>query len=114
VQHTLLGLALILIAAIAAALAAPAFVDWNAWRGTFESRASALAGAPVKIRGDIAATILPQPSFLLNDIEIGGRPACVRRSCRAASARAAARGDRGRGAGAARPSMSIAIESGGR
>ncbi len=76
-QHTLLGLALILIAAIAAALAAPAFVDWNAWRSTFESRASALAGAPVKIRGDIAATILPQPSFLLNDIEIGG-PAGLR------------------------------------
>lgn len=76
-QHTLLGLALILIAAIAAALAAPAFVDWNAWRATFESRASALAGAPVKIRGDIVATILPQPSFLLNDIEIGG-PAGLR------------------------------------
>ena len=76
-QHTLLGLALILIAAIAAALAAPAFVDWNAWRTTFESRASALAGAPVKIRGDISATILPQPSFLLNDIEIGG-PAGLR------------------------------------
>ena len=76
-QHTLLGLALILIAAIAAALAAPAFVDWNAWRTTFESRASALAGAPVKIRGDIVATILPQPSFLLNDIEIGG-PAGLR------------------------------------
>ena len=76
-QHTLLGLALILIAAIAAALAAPAFVDWNAWRSTFESRASALAGAPVKIRGDIVATILPQPSFLLNDIEIG-RPAGLR------------------------------------
>jgi hypothetical protein len=77
VQHTLLGLALILIAAIAAALAAPAFVDWNAWRAGFESRASALAGAPVKIRGDISATILPQPSFLLNDIEIGG-PAGLR------------------------------------
>ena len=76
-QHTLLGLALILIAAIAAALAAPAFIDWNAWRSTFESRASALAGAPVKIRGDIVATILPQPSFLLNDIEIGG-PAGLR------------------------------------
>ncbi len=76
-QHTLLGLALILIAAIAAALSAPAFVDWNAWRSTFESRASALAGAPVKIRGDISATILPQPSFLLNDIEIGG-PAGLR------------------------------------
>ncbi len=77
VQHTLLGLALILIAAIAAAISAPAFVDWNAWRSTFESRASALAGAPVKIRGDISATILPQPSFLLNDIEIGG-PAGLR------------------------------------
>jgi len=71
VQHALLGLAIAFIVAIVAALAAPAFVDWNDWRATFESRTTALVGTPVKIRGPIEATILPTPAFVLGDVEIG-------------------------------------------
>ncbi|MEX2126878.1 MAG: AsmA-like C-terminal region-containing protein [Xanthobacteraceae bacterium] len=70
-QHALLGLGIALILAIAAALAAPAYVDWNDWRSTFERQASAIAGAPVRIRGRIEATILPTPAFVLRAVEIG-------------------------------------------
>ena len=49
-QHTLLGIGLLLIAAIVAALAAPLFVDWNAWRAEFEQRASALVNVRVTIK----------------------------------------------------------------
>jgi hypothetical protein len=70
-QHTLLGIGLLLIAAIVAALAAPLFVDWNAWRAEFEQRASALVSAPVMIKGPIEATILPLPAFALHDVAIG-------------------------------------------
>ncbi|HXY90745.1 MAG TPA: AsmA family protein, partial [Xanthobacteraceae bacterium] len=70
-QHGLLGIGLLLIAAIVAALAAPLFVDWNAWRAEFERRASALVGAPVTIKGPIEATILPLPAFALRDVTIG-------------------------------------------
>jgi large subunit ribosomal protein L24 len=70
-QHTLLGVGLLLIAAIVAALAAPLFVDWNAWRAEFERRASVLVNAPVTIKGPIEATILPLPAFALHDVVVG-------------------------------------------
>ncbi len=70
-QHGLLALAIALIAAIVAALFAPAYVDWNEWRATFERQASELAGAPVQIRGPIEAAILPVPEFILRDVRIG-------------------------------------------
>lgn len=70
-QHSLLGLGLALIAAIVAALAAPLFVDWNAWRPEFEQRASALVGTPVSIRGPIEASILPTPAFVMRDVTVG-------------------------------------------
>jgi uncharacterized protein involved in outer membrane biogenesis len=71
VQHGLLGLALALIAAIVAALAAPLFVDWNAWRPEFEQRASVLLGTPVTIKGPIEASILPTPAFVMRDVTMG-------------------------------------------
>jgi hypothetical protein len=71
VQHTLLGAGLALIVAIVAALAAPLFVDWNAWRPVFEQRASMLVGAPVSIKGPIEASILPTPAFVMRDVTIG-------------------------------------------
>ncbi len=70
-QHTLLGIGLLLIAAIVAALAAPLFVDWNVWRAEFERRASILVNAPVTIKGPIEATILPLPAFAMHDVTIG-------------------------------------------
>ncbi len=72
-QHTLIGLALVVIVAIVAALLAPTFVDWNSWRAEFEARASALVGARVAIRGPISATLLPTPAFVFNDVMVGGR-----------------------------------------
>ncbi|HEX5779670.1 MAG TPA: AsmA-like C-terminal region-containing protein [Xanthobacteraceae bacterium] len=70
-QHTLLGLAIAFILAIAAALAAPAVVDWNDWRAEFERHASTLTGAPVRIRGRIEATLLPTPAFVFRDVQVG-------------------------------------------
>ncbi len=70
-QHGLLAIALALIAAIVAALFAPAYVNWNDWRTTFERQASDLAGTQVRIRGPIEATILPTPAFVLRDVRIG-------------------------------------------
>jgi uncharacterized protein involved in outer membrane biogenesis len=71
VQHALLGLAIAFILAIAAALAAPAYVNWSDWRAKFESHASTLAGASVRIRGPIEATLLPTPAFVFRDVDIG-------------------------------------------
>jgi uncharacterized protein involved in outer membrane biogenesis len=60
-----------LILAIAAALAAPTYVNWDDWRPTFERQATAIVGSPVRIRGRIEASILPTPAFMLRNVEIG-------------------------------------------
>jgi uncharacterized protein involved in outer membrane biogenesis len=72
VQTTLLGFAIAIILALVTALVGPLLVDWSAYRGQFESRASRLAGREVRITGAIEARLLPTPSLVLHDVELGG------------------------------------------
>ena len=70
-QTTLLTLAIAVILALLAALFGPHFVDWNAQRGNFEQQASAPIGLPVAGRGPMDVRLLPSPTLVLSDIEIG-------------------------------------------
>ncbi|MDI4665348.1 AsmA family protein, partial [Xanthobacter autotrophicus] len=70
-QGILISLATAVILAISGAFAAPFVVDWNAWRGTFETQISQALGVPVVIRGPIDAEILPAPRILLRDVTLG-------------------------------------------
>lgn len=70
-QTTLLTLAIAVILALLAALFGPYFVDWNAQRGNFEQQASTLTGLPVRVAGKMDVRLLPSPSLVLSDIEIG-------------------------------------------
>lgn len=76
-QHTLLGLGIALILALVTALAGPLFVDWARYRMTFEAEASRMAGQPVRIGGAIDVRILPTPTIVLRDVEVGSRAAPV-------------------------------------
>ena len=69
-QTTLLGLAIAIIVALATALAAPLFVDWNRYRGEFEARASGLTGLDIRITGAIDARLLPTPTLVMQGVEI--------------------------------------------
>jgi large subunit ribosomal protein L24 len=77
VQNTLLGLGIALILALVAALAGPLFVDWGRYRATFEREASQMAGLPVRIGGAIDVRVLPTPTIVLRDVEVGSRAAPV-------------------------------------
>ncbi|MEP9350981.1 AsmA-like C-terminal region-containing protein [Xanthobacter sp. KR7-225] len=70
-QGILISLASAVILAIGGAFAAPYVVDWNAWRGTFESEIGQAIGLPVVIRGPIDAQILPAPRIVLRDVTLG-------------------------------------------
>ena len=70
-QATLLGTAIAIILALVAALVGPLFVDWTQYRGVFEARASRMVGLPVRVTGAIDARILPTPSVVLRNVEIG-------------------------------------------
>ena len=57
--------AVAIVCALAAALAAPAFVDWRAWRTDVERELSRAAGTPMRIEGAIDARLLPIPYKLV-------------------------------------------------
>ena len=70
-QGILISLASAIVLAISAAFAAPFVVDWNQWRGTFETEMGRTLGLPVVIRGSIDAEILPAPRIVLRDVTLG-------------------------------------------
>ena len=67
----LLSIGIAIAAALIAALVAPFFIDWGGYRDFFETRASQLLGAPVKIEGDLSARLLPRPRITASEITIG-------------------------------------------
>ena len=70
-QTTLLGLAIAIILALVAALVGPLLIDWGGYRAAFETEASRLIGADVRVTGAIEARLLPSPQITLHGIEIG-------------------------------------------
>jgi hypothetical protein len=72
VQTTLLGLAIAFIIALIAALIGPYFIDWNQFRPQFETEATRVVGAPVRVGGELDARLLPTPSLRLRSVVVGG------------------------------------------
>ena len=69
-KSPLLFLGFVLIAVAAAALVAPLFVDWNAYRAEFEEYGRKVTGRDVTIAGAIEARLFPWPALVLNDVRI--------------------------------------------
>src|SRR4030081_665972 len=72
VQTTLLGFAIAFIIALVAALIGPYFIDWNQFRPQFETEATRVVGAPVRVAGELGARRLPAPSLQLRSVGVGG------------------------------------------
>ena len=71
-QTTLLGLAIAFILALVAALIGPYFIDWNQFRPQFETEATRIIGAPVRVDGALDARLLPTPTLRLRSVVVGG------------------------------------------
>lgn len=69
-NHTLLFIAGLLIAALAALFAVPYFVDWNSYRGVFEEEASRVLGREVRVGGSVNVRFLPVPYARFEKIRI--------------------------------------------
>ena len=70
-QTTLLAVAMAIILALVTALVGPLFIDWNSYRGEFETRASRLTGLDFRVTGAIDARLLPTPTITLQGVEFG-------------------------------------------
>ncbi|PPE80673.1 hypothetical protein C3941_04975 [Kaistia algarum] len=55
-----------------AALVVPWFIDWNAYRSTFEREAEKILGQPVQVLGSADASLIPTPWLTFTDVKIGG------------------------------------------
>jgi hypothetical protein len=69
-KSPLLFIGFVLIAAAAAALFAPLYVDWNTYRAEFEDYGRQVTGRAVTIEGPIEARLFPWPVLVLNDVKI--------------------------------------------
>ena len=87
--HTLTGLGIALVLALAAALIGPFFIDWGNHRAAFEAQASKLLGVPVRVLGDVEARLLPSPRIRFGHV-VAGRDG-IRRSSRRKASRSTSR-----------------------
>lgn len=71
---TVLGLVVILVGA---ALAAPSFVDWNAYKDDISAAVREQTGRELEIQGDIKATLLPAPAISAENIRLSNRQGAV-------------------------------------
>ncbi|MEE2953451.1 MAG: AsmA family protein [Pseudomonadota bacterium] len=62
----------LLVLILSAALIAPFFVDWTAYRADFEREASRIIGREVKVSGAASARLLPFPSVTFEDVTVSG------------------------------------------
>ena len=69
-KSPLLLLGILAIIAAGAALFAPFFLDWDAYRRTIDSYGRQLTGRDVKIGGKIDAQLFPWPTLTLRDVRV--------------------------------------------
>lgn len=60
-----------LIIALLAALVGPFFVDWTAYRSTFEAYGEKVLGHRVAVRGNADMRLLPIPTLTFTDVRVG-------------------------------------------
>lgn len=64
-------IAVLLVAAVAALLVAPSFIDWNRWKPEIEARLAAATGRAVAIEGPVTLALLPYPEASAHGLRIG-------------------------------------------
>ena len=69
-KRVLIGAAIVLLLLVGGALAAPSFIDWNAYRDQIAARVEAAVGRAVVIGGDIDFTLLPSPALSAHQVRI--------------------------------------------
>ncbi|MCZ6722033.1 MAG: AsmA family protein [Proteobacteria bacterium] len=68
------GLAVLLLAVLAALWLGPQFVDWSRYKATFAERMSEALGRPVTVQGSLDLVLLPSPRLSLSDVRVANHP----------------------------------------
>ncbi len=70
----LIGLGVLAVVVIAAALVAPAFIDLNDYKQAIADRAGAATGRRIAIDGNISLSLLPTPTVSVGRVRVGNLP----------------------------------------
>ena len=76
-KSPLLLLGILAIVVAGAALFAPLFIDWNAYRPTIESYGRKLTGREVRVGGTIDAQLFPWPNLTLRDVRVANSEGAI-------------------------------------
>jgi uncharacterized protein involved in outer membrane biogenesis len=66
-----IAIGLVAIIVIAAAFVVPSFIPWGAYRERLAAIAGEMLGAPVRIEGEIAFSLLPNPRLQFDAVSAG-------------------------------------------
>ncbi|MFQ5534241.1 MAG: AsmA family protein [Sphingomonadales bacterium] len=73
-RKILIGLAIVIVPLLAAALIGPSFIDWNRFKTEIAEGARDMTGRDVAIDGSIAFSILPAPALSVNQVRLANLP----------------------------------------
>ncbi len=73
-KKILIGIVILLAAAVAAVLVGPGFVDWNSYKGQIAQQAMTLTGRAVQIDGDVSLRIVPAPELSAAQVRVANAP----------------------------------------
>ena len=69
-NRLLIGLGVLLVVLVGAALVAPGFVDWNRYKAEIAAEAEKATGRRLTIDGDVALTLLPAPVLKASQVSL--------------------------------------------
>jgi len=70
VKKLLAALGILAIAALAAVLIGPSFIDWSRYKGEIAARVEAATGRALTIEGGVSLALLPTPRLTIEDVRL--------------------------------------------
>ncbi|WP_421707590.1 AsmA family protein [Algihabitans sp.] len=70
VKKSLIGLAILLVLLVGAAVVVPSFVDWNAYKDRIAAEIEAATGRQLTIAGDVGLSLLPTPRLTAEQVSL--------------------------------------------
>lgn len=68
------SITVVVLIVVSAAVVAPSFIDWTAYRASFEESIATATGRNVAIDGEVSLSIVPRPAFRIGQLRIGSLP----------------------------------------
>lgn len=73
-KKVLIGIAVLLVVAVATVLVAPSFIDWNRYKDEITAWVESRTGRDLTVGGDLSLSILPSPTLRATEVAFANAP----------------------------------------